>query len=116
MAQTDVAEGIEHAFVRQHAARQRHLVADIVVSIGHGGFQGIHLCLPSKPETPALAKAKTRRGPACATPWSRKTIWLDASAGEDRRCLAPRTAAGFIVEDQSERGIMSPVVAVMAPG
>jgi hypothetical protein len=37
MAQADVTEGIEHPFVRKHAARQRELIADIIASIGHEG-------------------------------------------------------------------------------
>jgi hypothetical protein len=37
MAQADVTEGIEHAFVRKHAARQRELIADVIASVGHEG-------------------------------------------------------------------------------
>src|SRR5215472_102492 len=38
MAQADMAERIEHAFVRQHAVGKYDLVADLGEIIGHGRF------------------------------------------------------------------------------
>ena len=48
MPQAHVPEGIEHAFVRQDAARERKVVAEVGKRVGHGN---------SKAETPTLAKA-----------------------------------------------------------
>src|SRR5262249_36540921 len=36
MAQADMPEGIEHALVGEHTARERKLIAGIVEGIGHG--------------------------------------------------------------------------------
>jgi hypothetical protein len=41
MAQADVTEGIQHAFVRKHAARQRELIADVFASVGHAGASSL---------------------------------------------------------------------------
>jgi len=38
MAHADMAEGVEHAFVRQHAVGERNLAAGVVETIGHGTF------------------------------------------------------------------------------
>src|SRR5262245_22439661 len=35
MAHADMAEGVEHAFVRQHAVGERELIADVGQIIGH---------------------------------------------------------------------------------
>ena len=48
MPQAHVPEGIEHALVRQDAARERKVVAEVGKRVGHGN---------SKAETPTLAKA-----------------------------------------------------------
>ena len=38
VAHADMAEGVEHAFVRQHAVGERDLVADVGKIIWHGRF------------------------------------------------------------------------------
>jgi hypothetical protein len=38
VAHADMAEGIEHAFVRQHAIGERDLIADVGKIIGHWAF------------------------------------------------------------------------------
>src|SRR5262249_5438717 len=36
MAQADMPEGVEHALVGEHAARERKLIAEIIDGISHG--------------------------------------------------------------------------------
>jgi hypothetical protein len=59
MAHADMAERIEHAFVRQYAVGNRDLVAGIGEIIGHGRFllsSGRRLRRRSKAEMAAIAK------------------------------------------------------------
>jgi hypothetical protein len=68
MAHADVAEGIEHPFVREHAIGERDLIAGVGKFVGHGRFlsllfwTGTQAMMPedgSKAQSDALAKQAT---------------------------------------------------------
>src|SRR5262249_40050028 len=87
MAQADVTERIEHAFVRQHAVGKRDLVADLGEIIGHGRFLLFNLAAGcfrsrrSKAEMPAIAKP-------CPGPWRGMTRAHGRCAGSAKARLA----------------------------
>ena len=43
MAHADMAEGVEHVFVGEHAVGERDLVADVGEIVGHGTFPVVRL-------------------------------------------------------------------------
>ena len=72
MADADMAEGVENAFVRQHAVGERDLVADVGEIVWHGKFLILDCVMKgecrggrSKAETKRIAKrnAPTRGRP-----------------------------------------------------
>jgi hypothetical protein len=67
-----MAEGIEHAFVREHAARQRELISGVCKLTGHEDAPGTYYVLPmwncSKSEMRGLAKKIRQVGMAGKSP------------------------------------------------
>src|SRR5262249_25322410 len=98
MADADVAEGVQHAFVRQHAVGERNLVAG-VEKVGHEGVP--HW---------AAQRRRSDRSQAAIAPVATPRPARDAlpSGNEASRVGSSRAGTG----EQH----MSPVVAVSAPG
>src|SRR5215510_14522140 len=70
MAQADAAEGVEHALVGEHAARERKLKAEVIEAIEHGGVLAEECGAAASASAEMTVSCRDRK-PAS---WSRRQI------------------------------------------